>query len=212
MIRLLLTSGRGPGECRIALAETLDVLVHEAVAAGLDLNVVRGPAPDGNGPASAIALLDGDGAEAFAASWVGSILWVARSPLRPHHKRKNWFIAVVRLAPRAIEPPELNATDVRFEAFGAGGPGGQHQNKTASAIRAVHRPTGLAVVARDGRSQHRNKALALERLGALLKLKDELACAADNQQVQSGHSRLERGRPIRTFEGRDFRSRPETKQ
>jgi peptide chain release factor len=207
MIRLLLTSGRGPAECRIALARTLDALACEAEAAGLDLDVAQGPDTDGNGPASAIALLEGEGAEAFAATWVGSILWVAQSPLRPHHKRKNWFIGVFRLAPRAIEQPGLDPASVRFEAFSAGGPGGQHQNKTASAIRAVHRPTGLAVVARDGRSQHRNKAMALERLGALLRLGDELAALSDGRQVRAGHDRLERGRPIRTFEGKAFRPR-----
>jgi peptide chain release factor len=207
VIRLLLTSGRGPGECRIALAKTLRVLAREAQTAGLDLDVAPAADPDGHGPGSAIALLEGRGAEAFAATWAGSILWVARSPLRPHHKRKNWFIGVFKLEPRAIEPAELNPADVRFEAFSAGGPGGQHQNKTASAVRAVHKPTGLAVVVRDGRSQHSNKAIALKRLGALLDLNEELATAADDQQVQSGHSRLERGRPIRTFEGKDFRPR-----
>jgi peptide chain release factor len=132
---------------------------------------------------------------------------VARSPLRPHHKRKNWFIGVFKLEPRAIEPAKLNPADVRFEAFSAGGPGGQHQNKTASAVRVVHTPTRLAVVAREGRSQHRNKAIALKRLGTLLELNDELAAVADDQQIQSWHSRLERGRPIRTFEGKDFRPR-----
>jgi peptide chain release factor len=207
MIRLLLTSGRGPGECRIALARTLGVLAREAEATGLDFDVATGSNPDGHGPASAIALLEGRGAEAFAATWIGSILWVARSPLRPHHKRKNWFIGVFNLEPRAIEPAKLNPADVRFERFSAGGPGGQHQNKTASAVRAVHKPTRLVVVAREGRSQHLNKAIALKRLGALLKLNNELAAVADDQQVQSGHSRLERGQPIRTFEGQDFRPR-----
>jgi peptide chain release factor len=206
MIRLLLTSGRGPGECRIALARTLGILAREAAANDLDFDAATGPNPDGHGPASAIALLDGRGAEAFAATWIGSILWVARSPLRPHHRRKNWFIGVFKLEPRTIEP-ELNPADVRFEAFSAGGPGGQHQNKTASAVRAVHKPTRLAVVAREGRSQHRNKAIALKRLDALLKLKHELAAVTDDQHVQSGHSRLERGRPIRIFEGKDFRPR-----
>lgn len=201
MIRLLLTSGRGPGECRLALLRTLDVLAREAEAADLDLHVATGPDLDGHGPASAIVLLEGNDAEAFAATWIGSIHWVMRSPLRPHYKRKNWFIGVFKLAPRAIEPAELNSTDVRFEAFNAGGSGGQHQNKTASAVRAVHKPTALAVVARKGRSQHRNKVIALKRLGALLKLGEELAAIADDQQVQSRHSHLERGRPIRTFKG-----------
>ena len=134
MTRLLLTSGRGPGECRLALTRALEVLSREAGAAGLDLDVATGPNLDGHGPASAIVLLEGHDAEAFAATWVGSILWVARSPLRPHHKRKNWFIGVFKLEPRPIEPAELNPADVRFEAFSAGGPGGQHQNKTASAV------------------------------------------------------------------------------
>src|SRR5262249_42860084 len=98
-----------------------------------------------------------------------------------------------------------------FELFSAGGPGGQHQNMTASAVRAVHKSTGLTVVARDGRSQHRNKAIALKRLGTLLKVDGELAAVADDQRVRSGHRRLERGRPIRTFEGKDFRPQRETK-
>jgi len=207
MIRLLITSGRGPAECRIALAKALGALAREAEAAGLDLGVASGPDPDGHGAASTIAIVAGPGVEVFAATWIGSILWVAQSPLRPHHKRKNWFIGVVKLEPLAIEPIRLKPTDVRFEAFRAGGPGGQHQSKTESAVRAVHKLKGLAVVARDGRSQHRNKALAIERLAALLKLRGELAAMTDRQNVQSGHDLLERGRPVRTFKGEHFQPR-----
>ena len=201
MIRLLFTSGRGPQECRIALAKTLGVLVREAEAAGATLDVAIGPDADGHAPASAIAIIKGSGAEAFAATWIGSILWVARSPLRPHHKRKNWFIGVFKLEgppPRAVA---LKPSDVRCETLRAGGPGGQHQNKTESAVRAVHTPSGLAVVARDGRSQHRNKAMAMERLAALLTARDELAALADREKIRSGHDLIERGRPVRTFKG-----------
>lgn len=52
----------------------------------------------------------------------------------------------------------------RVETFSAGGPGGQHQNRTESGVRLVHVPTGVRVVARDERSQHRNRTLALRRL------------------------------------------------
>lgn len=52
----------------------------------------------------------------------------------------------------------------RVETFRSGGPGGQHQNTTESGVRLVHLPTGLRVEARDERSQHRNRALALGRL------------------------------------------------
>lgn len=52
----------------------------------------------------------------------------------------------------------------RVETFRAGGPGGQHQNTTDSGVRLVHEPTGIRVVARTERSQHRNRSLALARL------------------------------------------------
>jgi len=143
-------------------------------------------------------------AEAFVATWIGSILWVARSPLRPYRKRKNWFIGVVRLAGAPPKPVPLKPVDVRFETLRAGGPGGQHQNKTESAVRAVHAPTGLVVVAREARSQHRNKVIALERLTLLVKLAGELAEIADRDKVQTGHALLERGRPVRTSKGERF--------
>ena len=66
-----------------------------------------------------------------------------------------------------IHPQELLA-QCRVETFRAGGPGGQHQNRTESAVRLVHLPTGIRVVAREERSQHRNRARALERLRAAL--------------------------------------------
>jgi ribosome-associated protein len=54
--------------------------------------------------------------------------------------------------------------ECRVETFRAGGPGGQHQNTSDSGVRLIHEPTGIRVVARDERSQHRNRALALRRL------------------------------------------------
>jgi len=204
MIRLLLTSGRGPAECRIALSKTLEALSQAATSSGLAVDVAFGPGGDKHGPGSAVAILSGSGAETFAASWTGSILWIATSPVRPHHKRKNWYIGISRLAPPPVAPATLDPADVRFEAFRAGGPGGQHQNKTESAVRAIHVTTGLAVVARDERSQHRNKSAALERLATLLTASRDLARAADRDAIQAGHDQLERGRPIRTFKGERF--------
>ena len=129
---------------------------------------------------------------------------MAPSTIRPHHKRKNWFIGVLELAPLQEASSRLAPVDLRFEALRAGGPGGQHQNKTESAVRVVHVPSGLTVVARDGRSQHLNKAIAIARLATLLQLRDELARTGDRMTVQAGHDRLERGKPVRRFTGADF--------
>jgi ribosome-associated protein len=62
----------------------------------------------------------------------------------------------------------------RVETFRAGGPGGQHQNTTESAVRLVHLPTGVRAIARDERSQHRNRVLALGRLRAKLEKLNEV--------------------------------------
>jgi peptide chain release factor len=204
VIRLLVTAGRGPAECRIAVANALAVMAREADASGLCVDVAAGPDPDGHGPASAVVVVSGPGTEVFAQRWSGSIQWISESPLRPRHKRKNWFIAVMALPPALGPPVSLDPREVRFESFRAGGPGGQHQNKTESAVRAVHVPSGLAAVARDGRSQHNNKAVVLERLAVLLRASQDIAALADQHAVHSKHDELERGNPVRRFKGRAF--------
>jgi peptide chain release factor len=204
MIRLLLTSGRGPAECRIAVRKAVAALSDQATSLGLETDCVEGPSPDRYGPGSAIVVIHGEAAAAFARPWIGAIQWVAQSPVRPHHKRKNWFIGVFELPPLPDAPKTLAAHDVRFEAFRAGGPGGQHQNKTESAVRATHIASGLSIVVREQRSQHRNKAMALERIAALLKLQSELEAITARNDAHAAHDRLERGRPVKRFKGEAF--------
>lgn len=98
----------------------------------------------------------------------------------------------------------MHNSDVAFENFQAGGPGGQHQNTTDSAVWATHRSTGLTVVARKMRSQHRNKALAIERLQALMNAQavaDHMDLKRDQNQL---HNSLERGNPVRCFKDTAF--------
>ena len=71
--------------------------------------------------------------------------------------------------------------DFRVDTFAAGGPGGQHQNKTESAVRITHLPSGLAVECREHRSQHQNKSVAFRRLG--LKVRDWHRAMADPRGV-----------------------------
>ncbi|MBT8447859.1 MAG: peptide chain release factor H [Gammaproteobacteria bacterium] len=200
-ITLLITSGDGPVETQQAVAHALERLLEEAGARGLDADISE--TPGRHGPKSAIVRLHGGGAEALAARWLGTVKWVFKSRLRPGHKRQNWFIGVFRLP----DPPVMagDAGDIRFETFRAGGPGGQHQNTTDSAVRATCTVTGLSVVARDGRSQHRNKAEALRRLAELKASHATLDAAHQRRDANLLHHRLERCNPVRVFKGDGFR-------
>lgn len=195
MTRLLISSGNGPAECRMAVAHILRCMKQEKAA-----NVVESKA-DKYGPASAIATL----APMQAARWCGTTLWRCQSPLRPHHKRKNWFVGVFELSELGTLETRLQLKDLRFERFRAGGPGGQHQNTTDSAVRVVHVPSGLVAVSRDQRSQHRNKAKALARLEAMLVLAKLETDAQARESLNHLHQNLSRGSPQRVFFGTKFK-------
>ncbi|WP_171136632.1 peptide chain release factor H [Ruegeria sp. HKCCC1038] len=202
-ISLLVTSGSGPAECQQAVAHVLKAMRSEAEAEALEFDAHAERSE--HGVRSAVVVVSGAAAADFARNWRGTIQWCASSRLRPSHKRANWFIGVFDLPVPAQNPDHLRAGDVVFDTFRAGGPGGQHQNTTDSAVRATHRPTGLAAVARAARSQHRNKALALARLQQLLAARTA-ASEADQKALRNGlHHALQRGNPVRCFKGHDFR-------
>lgn len=203
-----ITSGRGPEECQLAVAKLADVLENDARKADLACEVLDLVEGRERGTAlSALLSLQGEGVRAFGAKNGGSVLWICASPLRPGHKRKNWFVGVDVLAPPDMGTAALRVEDVAFEAMRASGPGGQHVNKTESAVRATHRPSGLVATAREERSQAMNKKLALARLAAMLAQGVEAAKADVERDRWARHDALERGRPVRTFEGPQFRER-----
>ncbi|MEP3053683.1 MULTISPECIES: peptide chain release factor H [Rhodobacterales] len=202
-IFLLITSGNGPAECNQAVAGILQHMLDETEAIGLDLDVNTKPSK--HGAKSAVVVVNGLGNDAFARRWCGTIRWRSKSTLRPNHKRANCFVGVFQLTRNATQKVEVNPSDVVFESFRAGGPGGQHQNTTDSAVRATHRPTGLTAVAHEMRSQHRNKSLALERLQTLMNAQATADYEAQKNDQNQLHNTLERGNPVRCFKGTNFR-------
>ena len=102
-----------------------------------------------------------------------------------------------------IHPAKLSG--VTFEAMRASGPGGQHVNKTESAVRATHKPSEFVATAREERSQVMNKKLALARLAGLLTAGNTAALEDATRDRWQTQNALERGAPKRTFKGEAFR-------
>ncbi len=204
-VRLMVSSGDGPKECRRAVALLLSRMAREAADEGVPMDSTVSAGSGTGDVASAVVTLRGEGAARFAARWTGTTQWISQSPFRPHHKRRNWFVGVFLLAEAKTLGVGLDPADVRFDTFRAGGPGGQHQNTTDSAVRATHVPSGLSAVAKDERSQHRNRRRALERLQAMLFLRRQQEESRRRTQTNQLHRRLQRGNPVRRFCGDAFR-------
>lgn len=197
---LHLSAGQGPEECRWVVGQLAAAFHNEAAAAGVRCTVVD---PIREHPASLLMSLDGDEAEAFARARIGTILWIGTSPFRPNHRRRNWFVGVARVPP--IEQiGGLREEDIAYQTMRASGPGGQHVNKTDSAVRAVHRPTGLVTVAQEQRSQHANRKLARLKLALMLAERelDGTRAAFHAEWLRNQH--LERGNAVRTYSGQGF--------
>lgn len=203
---LQLTSGQGPAECQWAAARVLESIQREATAQAIPcvaLEIVLGDEKDTI--RSALLALEGAESELFVTRWEGTIQWISKSPYRPNHKRKNWFVAVDVYAP--VEHPQWSLAELDIEAIRSSGPGGQHVNKTSSAVRVTHVPTGTTVVAREERSQHQNRRLALARLAQILDRRTTNAEGETRRMRWEQHGALERGNPIRIYEGTEFRLR-----
>jgi peptide chain release factor len=202
-IILQITSGRGPEECCLVVAQILKTMLHEAKQFNIDYDIIRrNNAIEPGTIVSALISFKGKGVKEFTNSWIGTIQWIGLSPYRKYHKRKNWFAGVDLVDTTSLVP--WNENDVSFQTLRSSGPGGQHVNKTESAVRAIHNPTGLQVLTSNSRSQLQNKKLALERLQKKLA---EWQIQKLNEAEQSGwqqHINLERGNPVRIFKGREF--------
>ncbi|MEO8152191.1 MAG: peptide chain release factor 1 [Rhizobacter sp.] len=113
---------------------------------------------------------------------------VQRVPTTETQGRIHTSACTVAVMPEPDEAEEiqLNPAELRIDTFRASGAGGQHVNKTDSAIRVTHLPTGIVAECQDDRSQHRNKAKALAVLAARLREKDRSERAAKEAATRKG--------------------------
>ena len=131
----------------------------------------------------------------------GTVEWVAKSPFRPHHKRRNWFLNVTILEEMQ---PIFDAPDYKIAYFHCGGNGGQNVNKVETGVRLTHVPTGLIVTATEERTQQLNRQLAMEKIKALLTQDEKVRKQQQRTRLWQNHQQLERGNPVRVYEGETF--------
>ncbi len=198
MIWLQISAGAGPDECCLVVAKVAKLISAKARLQMTELQLIE--KVDGKRSETFQSILFAIAAEevpTWLNDWIGTVKWIGNSPYRPNHRRKNWFVSV-----QLLEPPlavNFHLKDLRIETCRASGPGGQHVNKTESAVRATHIPTGLVAVSQDERSQTSNRKLAIERLKRKLQLANEDEQAGTRKKLQQQHTSLERGNAVKTF-------------
>jgi peptide chain release factor len=206
-----ITSGRGPEECCFAVAQVLKKIIKECKASNCYHEVIHREPSNINGNLYSAALwVDTKNNPQIIDGWIGTIQWVSQSPFRLHHKRKNWFVGVFEIDQALIGT--FDFAEVTYDTFRSSGPGGQNVNKVSSAVRALHKPTGLFVKVMDTRSQLQNKKLANERL---LKLWNEFQLdkiKQSNENSWSNHLNLQRGNPVKVFRSKDFKLKSQPKK
>ncbi len=192
-----ITSGTGPAEVHHFVGQLGEWLAKEIAEEGLSLEaVIRYGQPQA--PRTVQLQVSGDAAQ--LADKLGTYVLVARSETRRRHKRKRWFPGVELFAYERLKwASSVDAADVSITTARAGGPGGQHVNRTESAVRAVHLPTNISVRVTAERSQHANRKRALALLGqALAERRLQHRIDAQRERRQH-HHQLVRGRAIRAF-------------
>ncbi|MBS1563709.1 MAG: peptide chain release factor H [Bacteroidetes bacterium] len=197
-IIIQITSGRGPVECCRVVARVQELILKQARQQGICITVADNKKGDIEGTLlSATLMAEGKTLESFIKEWRGTIQWIAQSPYRRFHKRKNWFVGVEIF--NVKEQLRWDPREVTLDTCRSSGPGGQNVNKVETAVRGTHRPSGIQVLASDSRSQWQNKQLCLERLQAKVQAWQAGQLVQQQQDQWQEHNVLERGNAVKTI-------------
>jgi peptide chain release factor 1 len=198
---LEIRAGTGGDESALFAGDLLRMYTRHAERCGWKVELVSENPGEVGGYKEAIVRVVGSGAYSRLKFESGGHR-VQRVPATETQGRIHTSACTVAVMPEADEVGEIdiNPADLRIDTYRASGAGGQHINKTDSAVRITHLPSGLVVECQDDRSQHRNKAQALAVLAA--RLKDKQAQALHAEEASARKSLIgsgDRSDRIRTY-------------
>jgi len=197
---LAVHAGAGGTEAQDWAEMLLRMYLRWAERHGYQAEVLESSPGEEAGIKSALIRISGDYAYGYLKSERGVHRLVRLSPFDFSHGRHTSF-ALVEVLPEVERDVEvaINPDDLKIEFFRASGPGGQHVQKTSTAVRITHLPTGVVATCQNERSQYQNKEMALKVLRSRL-LELELAKRAEEQAKLKGeHVAAGWGNQIRSY-------------
>jgi peptide chain release factor 2 len=167
---------------------------------GFKTELIEVSAGEVAGIKSATVRYEGEYAFGWLRTEIGVHRLVRKSPFDSGNRRHTSFAAVF-VSPEIDDSIEvdINPADLRIDVYRASGAGGQHVNRTESAVRITHNPTGIVVQCQNDRSQHKNKATAMKQLKAKLYEFEVQKRNASQQELEESKSDIGWGSQIRSY-------------
>ncbi len=193
-------SGSGGTEAQDWADMLLRMYLKWAESKGFSATITESSPGEVAGIKSSSILIEGDYAYGWLRSETGVHRLVRKSPFDSGNRRHTSFASVF-ISPEINDDIEIeiNNTDIRVDTYRASGAGGQHVNKTDSAVRLTHIPTGTVSQCQNGRSQHKNKENALKQLKSKLYELELQKQKEEQQKLEDSKADIGWGSQIRSY-------------
>lgn len=193
-------SGAGGTEAQDWAEMLLRMYLRWAESHDFKAEVIEASAGEVAGIKSATIKIDGEYVYGWLRTETGVHRLVRKSPYDSSNRRHTSFASVF-VSPEVDDDIdiEINPADLRIDVYRASGAGGQHVNRTESAVRITHEPTNTVVQCQNDRSQHKNKATAMKQLKAKLFELEMMERRAKASEIEAGKADVGWGSQIRSY-------------